>query len=118
MWIAHALLKLLVVTLRGTAQFFASVGFPGWLAYPVFTAELLGGMALILGLWARQVALALLPIMIAATWLHLPNAWVFTSPNGGWDYPVFLAVASITLWLLGDGSCALRRSAWLAPRGL
>jgi putative oxidoreductase len=28
MWIAHALLKLLVFTLPGTAQFFASVGFP------------------------------------------------------------------------------------------
>ena len=27
MWISHALLKLLVFTLPGTAQFFASVGF-------------------------------------------------------------------------------------------
>ena len=29
MWIAHALLKLLVFTLPGTAQYFTSVGFPG-----------------------------------------------------------------------------------------
>jgi len=47
MWLAHAALKLLVFTLPGTAQFFASVGFPGFLAYPVFTAELLGGLALV-----------------------------------------------------------------------
>jgi DoxX len=54
MWIAHALLKLLVFTLPGTAQFFASVGYPGALAYPVFAIELLGGLALVLGVYARQ----------------------------------------------------------------
>ncbi len=57
MWIAHALLKWLVFTLPGTAQFFASVGFPGGLAYPVFAFELLGGVALVLGIYARQVSL-------------------------------------------------------------
>ncbi|MCI1011346.1 DoxX family membrane protein, partial [Pseudomonas oryzihabitans] len=35
MFLAHGLTKLLVFTLPGTAGFFASVGFPGWLAYPV-----------------------------------------------------------------------------------
>ena len=66
MWIAHALLKLLVFTLPGTAQFFASVGFPGFLAYPVFAAEMLGGLALVFGVYARQVSLALAPVMAAA----------------------------------------------------
>jgi len=117
MWIAHALLKLLVFTLPGTAQYFASIGLPSLLAYPVFAAELLGGLALLLGVYARQVALALLPIMVAAAWVHVPNGWVHTSPNGGWEYPVFLTVASLVLWLVGDGAWALRRGAWLAPRG-
>jgi putative oxidoreductase len=117
MWIAHALLKLLVFTLPGTAQYFASIGLPGMLAYPVFAAELLGGLALLFGVYARQVALALLPIMVAAAWVHVPNGWVHTSPNGGWEYPVFLVVASLVLWLVGDGAWALRRGAWLAPRG-
>jgi len=110
MWIAHALLKLMVFTLPGTAQFFASVGLPGPLAYPVFAAELLGGLALLLGLYARQVSLALLPVMLGAAWVHLPNGWVFTSAGGGWEYPLFLALASLALWLLGDGAFALRRS--------
>lgn len=117
MWIAHALLKLLVFTLPGTAQYFASIGFPSVLAYPVFAAELLGGLALVLGLYARQVALALVPIMAVAAWVHAPNGWVHTSPNGGWEYPVFLVVASLVLWLVGDGAYALRRGAWPAPRG-
>jgi putative oxidoreductase len=115
MWIAHALLKLVVFTLPGTAQFFASVGFPGWLAYPVFAAELIGGLAILLGVYARQASLALMPVMAAAAWVHLPNGWVFSNPNGGWEYPVFLALASIALWLLGDGAAALKRSQRLVP---
>ncbi len=115
MWIAHALLKLLVFTLPGTARFFGSVGFPGFLAYPVFAAELLGGLMLVLGLYARQAALALVPVMLAAMSVHLGNGWVFTSPGGGWEYPLFLAVASVVQWLVGDGAWALRRSRWMAP---
>ncbi len=115
MWVAHALLKLLVFTLPGTAQFFHSVGLPGFLAYPVFGAELLGGIALLLGLYARQVALALVPVMLGAAWVHLGNGWVFTSPNGGWEYPAFLTAASLALWLLGDGALVWRASARLVP---
>jgi putative oxidoreductase len=103
MWISHALLKLLVFTLPGTGHFFESVGLPGWMAYPVFAAELLGGLAMLFGFYARHVALGLLPILVVATVVHLPNGWVFTNQGGGWEYPAFLCVASIVLWLLGDG---------------
>lgn len=116
MWIAHALLKLFVFTLPGTAQFFVTIGFPGFLAYPVFAAELLGGIALLLGIYARQVALALVPVMVAAAWVHLPNGWLHTSTGGGWEYPAFLIAASIALWLLGDGAAAIRRSELLVPQ--
>jgi len=115
MWVAHALLKLLVFTLPGTAAYFESVGLPGLFAYPVFTIEILGGAALILGIYARQVALALVPIMAVAAWVHFPNGWAHTSPNGGWEYPVFLISASVALWLLGDGALVVRRSNRLAP---
>lgn len=115
MWMAHALLKWLVFTLPGAAQFFASVGFPGVLAYPVFAAELLGGLAILLGLYARQVSLALAPIMAVAASVHFGNGWVHTSQGGGWEYPVFLTVASVALWLAGDGAFALRRSQRFVP---
>ena len=110
MWISHALLKLLVFSLPGTAAYFSSIGFPGWLAYPVFAAEIAGGVALVLGVYARQVALGLVPIMAVAAWVHAPNGWVHTSAGGGWEYPVFLIAASLALWLLGDGAAAVRRS--------
>jgi putative oxidoreductase len=115
MWIAHALLKLFVFSLPGTAQFFQSVGYPGFLAYPVFAVELLGGVALLLGLYARQVALALVPVMAVAASVHFGNGWVHTSPGGGWEYPVFLVAASVALWLMGDGAFAARRSARFVP---
>jgi putative oxidoreductase len=115
MWIAHALLKWFVFTLPGTAQYFASVGYPGFLAYPVFAIELVGGIALVFGIYARQVSLALAPVMAVAASVHFGNGWVHTSPNGGWEYPVFLTVASIAMWLLGDGALAARRSEHLVP---
>ncbi|MCR5884852.1 DoxX family protein [Rhizobacter sp. J219] len=110
MWVAHALLKLVVFTLPGTAQFFESIGLPGVLAYPVFAAELLGGVAILAGVYARQVSLALLPVLLGAAWVHVPNGWLHTSAGGGWEYPAFLAVASLVHWLLGDGSYSLKRS--------
>jgi putative oxidoreductase len=50
LFLAHAGLKLFVFTPAGTAQFFGSVGLPPALAYVTITAELLGGIALVLGL--------------------------------------------------------------------
>ena len=110
MFIAHALLKVLVFTLPGTAQFFASVGFAGWLAYPIAAAELLGGALLIAGVYSRWVALALVPVLLGAASVHWSNGWLFTAQNGGWEYPVFLAAAGLVQALLGDGAYALRQA--------
>lgn len=104
LFIAHALLKLMVFTLPGTAQFFASLGLPGVLAYPVFAAELLGGFALLIGFKARWVALGLIPVLLGATWAHSGNGWVFSAPKGGWEYPLFLTIATFVQALLGAGA--------------
>jgi putative oxidoreductase len=116
MWITHALLKIFVFTLPGTAHFFESVGLPGFLAYGVVAAELAGGAARLLGFYGRQASLLLAPVLAVVVWVHWPNGWVFTSPKGGWEYPLFLLVASLAQWLLGDGAWAARRSQWLVLR--
>lgn len=110
MFIAHGLLKPVVYTMAGSVQFFESVGFPGWLAYVVVAAELIAGTLLIVGYRTRVVAAATLPIPLGAVWVHLPNGWVFSAPNGGWEYPVFLVVVVIAQTLLGDGALALGRT--------
>lgn len=108
MFVAHALLKVLVFTLPGTAQFFAAQGFPAWAAYPVAGAELIGGLLLIAGIGSRYVALGLVPVLVGALWVHAGNGWLFTAPNGGWEYPAFLVVVSVAVAMLGDGALALR----------
>ena len=108
MYIAHSLvLKHFTFTLPGTAQFFESLGLPGALAYLTFWAELIGGVLLVAGIGTRAVALALIPILAGATWVHAGNGWVFSAANGGWEYPVFLIAASLVQALLGDGKYAL-----------
>lgn len=106
--IAHALLKLFVFTLPGTAQFFQSLGLPGPLGYATFAIELVGGVALVLGVGTRWVAAALVPILLGATWVHAGNGWLFSAANGGWEYPAFWTVTLIVQALLGDGAYALR----------
>ena len=108
MFIAHSLvLKYLTFTLPGTAQFFQSLGLPAGLAYATFWAELVGGVLLVAGVGTRWVALALVPILAGATWVHAGNGWVFNAQNGGWEYPAFLITASLVQALLGDGRYAL-----------
>lgn len=109
MYLAHSIvLKLVTFGLGGTATFFESIGLPGPLAYLTFTAEAIGGVMLILGVQARWVALALTPFLAGAIlFVHLPNGWVFTSAGGGWEYPLFLLVASFSQALLGDGAFTL-----------
>jgi putative oxidoreductase len=70
--------------------------------------EITGGTLIILGIYARQVALLLLPILVVAGWTHLPNGWVFTNAGGGYEYPLFLIASSFVVALLGEGALALR----------
>ena len=108
MFVAHGLLKILVFTLSGTAAFFEQAGFPGWMAYPVSIAEVAGGALLLAGIAVRAITLGLLPILLGATFVHFGSGWVFSNPNGGWEYPAFLALVSAALVLLGPGRFVLR----------
>ncbi len=109
--LAHsAYLKLVVFTLPGTAQFFTSIGLPGPLAYIVFTIEVICGTALILGVYTRYAALALIPITLGATWAHFGAGWLFSNEGGGWEYPLFLTITLAVQALLGSGTYAFRKS--------
>ncbi len=109
LFLAHAGLKYFVFTPAGTAQFFGSVGVPGGLAYVVLAAEALGGLALILGIYTRIVALALIPILLGAiATVHGAAGFFFSNPNGGWEFPAVWAVALLVQALIGDGAYALR----------
>ena len=109
MFIAHSLyLKLVVFTLPGTVKFFESLGLPGWTTYATIAVEAIGGLMLILGVQTRLAAAALVPVLLGASWVHWKNGWLFTNAGGGWEYPVFLAVATVVQALIGDGAFALK----------
>ncbi len=109
--LAHGLLlKVFTFTVPGTVGYFESIGFPGFFAYLVIGGEILGGIAMILGVWTRTVALLALPILIGATLQHLPNGWLFSAAKGGWEFPAFWTVTLVVQALLGDGAYAWRPS--------
>lgn len=108
LFLAHGLLKVNVFTIAGTVGYFESLGLPGALAYLTIAAELAGGAALILGVGVRVVSLALIPVLLGATWVHSANGWLFSGEGGGWEFPLFWSVAQIAIALLGAGSFALR----------
>ncbi|MDD2842535.1 MAG: DoxX family protein, partial [Tolumonas sp.] len=108
---AHFSLKFFVFTPAGTAQFFQSLGLPGALAYLTMTAELLGAIALILGVYTRLVAIALIPILLGAiVTVHWSAGFFFTNANGGWEFPAFWIIGLLALALVGDGAFALKPS--------
>lgn len=92
----------------GTAGFFGSLGIPlpQVMAIIVIALELLGGIALVLGLGTRYVAPLLAVTMLVATFtVHLPNG--FYAQNGGYEFTLTLLAATVALALAGSGEAAL-----------
>ena len=79
-----------------TITFFC-IGAPACVAITLLDA---GGIVITVA-WAA--------ILLGAIWVHSGNGWVFTSANGGWEYPAFLAVITLVHVALGDGAYALSR---------
>lgn len=105
--LAHGLLKLLVFGVAGTEGFFASVGLAPWLIYPVIGLEIAGGALIVLGLWVRPLAALSALLLLGTVYVHAPNGWLFSSANGGWEYPLYLTLTALAVALSGEGSYAL-----------
>ncbi len=109
MALAHGLLKVFVFTVPGTVGYFESLGLPGVFAYLTILAEIGGGGALLLGVYTRWVSLALIPTLLGATWVHAGNGWLFSNEGGGWEFPLFWAVALLVQAGLGGGRLVISR---------
>lgn len=110
-FLAHsAYLKVFVFTLPGTVGFFESLGLPAVSAYAVLAIEGIGGILLLLGVRVREAAAVLFVVSLGATWAHLGYGWLFSNQGGGWEYPLFLAIACLVQVLLGPGALRLRLS--------
>ncbi|OKL35595.1 DoxX family protein [Domibacillus mangrovi] len=86
-----------------TAGWFESIGIPGFLAYVVGTIELVGGIALVLGLGTQIVSALLAFVMIGAI-LKVKFAIGFLGTAEMAGYELDLAFLVIALFLAGNGS--------------
>ena len=108
-FVAHGIQKLAVFGISGLAGFLGQLGvpFPTLSAIAVTGAELLGGLALVAGLFTRWAALPLaFSMVVAAVTVHLKGG--FFLPNGV-EYVLTLFLASIALVLTGSGSFSIDR---------
>ena len=102
--LAHGWLKVSVFTVDGTVNYFASIGLPAVIAYLVIFGELVGGLALILGIQTRLVSLFTVPIVLGAAIMHSGNGWLHSASGGGWEYAASLTVIAVAITLMGSGN--------------
>ncbi len=107
-FLVHGSQKLFVYGFSGVAGFFGHAGIPvpAVSAVVVTLVEFLGGLALITGLFTRWAAI-LLAINMAVAVLAVHAKHGFFASAGGYEYPLTLLVANISLALAGPGAFAL-----------
>jgi putative oxidoreductase len=90
----------------------APMGFPAPHAWGYFLGvlECFGGAALAFGLLTRPIALMLFVEMVIVTFdVHLPRGYSFSSPGGGYEYPLLLTALYLGILLRGPGGYSLDR---------
>jgi putative oxidoreductase len=117
-FLMHGYMKLFTMGLAGTTGMFEHLGIPlpQVSAAVVITVELLGGVALILGLFTRWAAAAL-AIEMAVVMLVVKLPGGFFAPQGV-ELELTLCAAALTLALVGAGGVSLdaaRRSRSTVP---
>lgn len=106
-FVAHGAQKLFQFGLGGTGGYLGSLGVPAPVlaAVVVIAVELLGGLAMILGVFTRIAALVLAAHMLVAILLVHITAGFFL-PNG-YEFALTLLGASLTLFITGAGAASV-----------
>lgn len=114
----HGWQKLTAFGFGGTAGFLGSLGIPlpSVLGVVLILAELLCGLALILGLYTSWVVIPLAIDNIVALFVfHLPNGFFVANQAGvGFEFVLALLAANVALFLMGAGAYSAD-ARWLKP---
>jgi len=103
--------------LGNVAGFFGKLGLPGTLAYVVATIELVGGLAMVLGLGTRIVAALFAATMLGALFTtKLTAGFIGAGGNPGFELELALFVMSVSLVLTGSGMYAADRMIFRSVR--
>jgi putative oxidoreductase len=121
-FVMHGYLALDMIGPAGIAGYTRRMGYPAALgpalAWYLILAHNLGGILLVLGLWTRWAALAQVPIMASALFLHhwrqgfFLTGVVVDAAQGraiaaGYEYVLLVLAATVTLVLAGGGALAV-----------
>jgi putative oxidoreductase len=108
---AHGWQKFNEFTIAGTQAAFAQMGVPAAnVAAPVIaTLELVGGVALIVGVLTRVFAALLALNMLGALFLVHAPAGIFAA-TGGYELVLILAAAALALAFVGAGKVSVDRA--------
>ena len=102
--LAHGWLKVSIFTVDGTVNYFASIGLPAVIAYLVIFGELVGGLAILLGIQTRLASLFTVPIVLGAAIMNSGNGWLHSANGGGWEYAASLTIIAVAITLMGSGN--------------
>lgn len=96
--------------LAGTGEFLSSVGYPNGplLATLIMCVELGAGVCLAIGFLTRPAALAAMLFLLGAVQFHAANGFLWN--NGGFEYPLFWAVACFFFVVQGGGRWSVDRA--------
>lgn len=89
--------------IEATADSFASLGLPGFLAYIVATIELVGGLAMVVGAATKVMAALFALIMFGA----IVTVKLSAGFLGGFEFNLILLVAAVHLLFSGSQRLAL-----------
>jgi len=107
-FLMHGWQKMFMMGLEGVGGFFGSLGIPaaGFMAIVVTLLELLGGLALMLGLGTRIVgALLAADMLVAMFTVHISNG--FFVSNGGVELVLLLLAVCLSFVIAGAGSLSV-----------
>lgn len=87
---------------------FDSIGLPGFLAYAVALLELVGGIALIVGLGSRIVSALFVLLMLGATFsAKLAGGFLGNGQGAGYELDLALAAMALVIAITGSKMFAL-----------
>ena len=110
-FLVHGWQKFFTMGMAGVTAFFTQLGIPApGIAAPFVSAlELVGGALLILGFFARPIALLLaIDMLVAILTVHLSKG--FSAANGGYEFVLLLLAACLAIVLAGAGSPSVDRN--------
>ena len=110
--LVHGIIKVMGPGVSGMAAGLAKRGLEPSLpfAYIIIFNETVGALCLILGLFTRPVAASIAIEFAIITFVaHFHNGFAFSSPGGGWEYPLMWGLFVFGIALRGGGPYSLDR---------